>query len=187
MSARQHQWAAIDIADNRVLEKGFFFSSRRFLLRLVAQYLRCCSGKLAARDLTAEDRDQLAGVGLPTLRAGRCLLFQMVVLGHGSLGLETLAARRALEFIDGHQFHLPDSSLPAQAVMAVPPPVAVDRPSHERLTLERSISGTTSLCGGRVFHPGRRGTAPAGQIGSDFRLHDRNCPLLAVGEMQQNT
>src|SRR5258708_39098649 len=63
----------------------------------------CCCAKLAARGFTTEYRDQLASVGLPTLWAGRCLLLQVIVLGHGSLDLEILAARRALEFIDSHQ------------------------------------------------------------------------------------
>src|SRR5229473_1189229 len=63
----------------------------------------CCCAKLAARGFTTEYRDQLASVGLPTLWAGRCLLLQVIVLGHGSLDLEILAASRALEFIDGHQ------------------------------------------------------------------------------------
>src|SRR6266852_2737857 len=69
---------------------------------LVAPNPGCCFAKLAAWALTAEDRDQLACVGFPTLRASRCLLLQVIVLRHGSLDLETLAARRTLEFIDGH-------------------------------------------------------------------------------------
>jgi hypothetical protein len=101
MSASERLWAAVALLQIRSWAEVVLVESQ-IMVMLVDLYPCCCFAKLAAWALTAEDRDQLASVGLPTLRASRCLLLQVIVLRHGSLDLETLAARCALEFIDGH-------------------------------------------------------------------------------------